>query len=45
MFDKMLKGNNYFEIETSTKYKILSDIDYNSNYDEIFKNNDLELDK
>ncbi len=43
MLGRILKRNNYFKIETNTKYKALSNINYDSDYNDIFENNNLEL--
>ena len=44
ILDKTLRKNNYFEIETGAKHEVMNDTNYDSNYNEIFKNNSLELD-
>lgn len=41
--NRTLKGK-YSEIDTDTKCESYSDIDYDSNYDKIFKDEYLELD-
>lgn len=40
-----MRRNNYFEIEISAECETLSDTNYGSNYNEIFQNNGLELNK
>ena len=40
----MLRKKKSFQMETGAQHKALSDIDYSSNYDEIFENNGPELD-
>lgn len=35
----------YFEIETNTKREVYNDINYSSNYNKIFENNNSELDE
>ncbi len=44
MLGKMLGKNNYFKTKISVEREALSNIDYGSNYNEIFENNSLELD-
>lgn len=41
---RILRKNNYFKIKTGAEHEALTDTNYGSNYDEIFKSNDPELD-
>lgn len=45
MLNRTLKKNNDFEMETDAKCKTLSNINYGKNYNKIFENNSLELDR
>lgn len=45
MLDKILKRNNCFEMKIGIECKTMNNIDYSSNYDGIFKNNGLKLDR
>ncbi len=45
MLGRILKKNNYFEMVNGAECKALSNTNYYKNYNEIFENNDLELDR